>query len=342
MAEQKDLKSVTAIVPAFNEGERIGAVLSILTTFPHFDEIIVIDDGSVDNTQEVAESFDVRYLKNAENRGKGYSMDRAVSQATGDVVFFCDADVTGLTHDIIREIVDPVRRGEVDMFIGMRNRKWYLGHRIITFVPLLGGERAITKELWQRTPDYYRQFFRIEAALNFFALYFGNGFQYKIFKGLSQVIKEKKFGFWEGTVRRWRMISNIFSAQFRLHFVDIPESARNRRLLALIALQSAVGIVIGSLCIAAAYYGPKRFVFMLFAKEFIEDPHAPLAHWLWHVAHVTATGTIAAVGLILLLPNLVTFLFTCKKLDWWFHGLIYKSKHNKTIPDPSVKQQKRK
>lgn len=338
MARQKNLKTVTAIVPAFNEAGRIGAVLSVLTTFPDFEEIIVVDDGSVDNTQEVVESFNVHYLKNAGNRGKGYSMDRGVNLATSEVVFFCDADVTGLTHEIIREIVDPVRKGEVDMFIGMRNRRWYLVHKLITFVPLLGGERAVTRELWQRTPAYYRQYFRIEAGLNFFALYYGNGFQFKIFRGLSQVIKERKFGFKEGTLRRWRMISNIVAAQLRLHFKDSPEFVRNRRLLALIALQSAAGLILGVLCFAAAYVGPTRFVFMLFAKELVEDPGAPLVHLLLYITRITATGTVAAVGLALFIPNLITFLFTFRKLGGWFYGLVYKSKSNKTPPDQSAKQ----
>lgn len=81
------------------------------------------------------------------------------------------------------------------MFIGMRNRKWYFAHQIIAFVPLLGSERALTKKLWQRIPDYYKQYFRIETALNFFTLYSGNGFNYKVFQGLAQVIKEKNTAF---------------------------------------------------------------------------------------------------------------------------------------------------
>ncbi|MBC8207517.1 MAG: glycosyltransferase family 2 protein [Kiritimatiellales bacterium] len=330
MDQKRNGKRITAIVPAYNEGGRIGAVLTVLETFPGFHEVIVVDDGSTDNTREIVESFNVRYVRNTKNQGKGKAMDRGVSLAESEIIFFCDADVTGLTCEIIEEIVRPVAEDRVDMFIGMRNRKWYFAHQVTAFVPLLGGERALTKQLWQRIPDYYKQYFRIEAALNFFALYWGNGFNYKVFTGLAQVIKEKKYGFRDGTRQRWSMISNIFGAQLKLHFADIPESAKNRRLIALIALESIAGIILGTLCFAAAWFGPTRFVNALFAKELANDPGAPLVHFLLHTSRITTSGTIAAVGLILFLPNLITFLLTFKKLNWWVHGLTYKIKSNET------------
>lgn len=231
MADQKDDKGITAVVPAYNEAERIGDVLEALVAYPHFQEIIVVDDGSADGTETVVRNFPVRYVRNDKNCGKGHAMDRGVSLANGKIIFFCDADIRGLSVQVIDEIVRPVRTGEVDMFIGMRNRKWYFAHQILAFIPLLGGERAIAKALWQKLPDHYKQYFRIEAALNFYALYHGRGFQYKVFKGLSQVIKERKYGFWRGTKQRWGMIGDILGTQWRLHALDMPAAAKkNRRL----------------------------------------------------------------------------------------------------------------
>ncbi len=189
----------------------------------------MIDDGSEDNTEEIVKQYNVRYLKNETNRGKGFSMDRAVKVATTEFIFFCDADVRGLTHKIIDQITQPVLDNNVDMFIGMRNRKIYFVHAIMALVPLVGGERALTKTLWKKIPDYYKHYFRIEAGLNFYAKYYGNGFDYKVFKGMSQVIKEKKYGLWRGTEQRFRLYSDLIHAQLKLRLVDIPKSIQNKR-----------------------------------------------------------------------------------------------------------------
>lgn len=290
-------------MPAYNEAGRIGRVLDVLSTYQGFDEVIVVDDGSTDNTAEVVARYPVRFMQNAANKGKGYSMDVGVNAAQSDVIFFADADVVGLTHKIIDEITAPVLKGEADMFIGMRNRKIYLLHQVITFTPLLGGERAITKALWQKLPDYYKHRFRTEAGLNFYALYYGEGYQFKVFAGLSQVIKEKKYGLWQGTKQRWKMFYNIAAAECKLQFSAIPPSARNSRLLAFVALEGLIGMVIGAVVFAAAYFAPTNF---------------------------RAVDTVLVAGLLIFAVNLAAFLLTFKKLSFLAYGLSQKVKSNKT------------
>ncbi|PIQ77329.1 hypothetical protein COV82_05085 [Candidatus Peregrinibacteria bacterium CG11_big_fil_rev_8_21_14_0_20_46_8] len=229
MDGKTDRRRVTAIVPTYNEAERIHEVLKVLTAYPHFTEIIVVDDGSTDDTEQVVKKFPVRYVQHTKNMGKGRAMDFGVQETKSDIIFFVDADVKGLTHDVITQIIEPVLHEKVDMFIGMRNRKIYYVHRILAFVPLLGGERAVTKELWEKVPQYYKHRFRVEAGLNFYARYYGKDFEYKVFRGLSQRIKEKKYGFVKGFLQRIAMFYNLLSAQLRLEFTDIPESRRRHR-----------------------------------------------------------------------------------------------------------------
>lgn len=214
--------SISAIVPALNEAPRIAAVLSVLTTYPQFSEIIVIDDGSTDQTGEIARQFPIMYLKNQTNQGKGAAMERAVTRAKGDIIFFCDADVEGLTHNIIDEIIHPLLTKNIDMSIAMRHHvtlekfPW-----LLHWVFWLGGERALTKQLWQKIPAYYKYQFRIESALNFYARHHGRGLTYRLFPSLRQPTKDKKRGFLKGNWQRLIFIGQILSVEGKLRLVFV-------------------------------------------------------------------------------------------------------------------------
>ena len=324
MAKQKDRQIITAIVPAYNEAERIGRVLSILSTYPHFEEVIVVDDGSTDNTEGIVKQYPVRYVKNAINKGKAYAMDTGVALSKGDIIFFADADVTGLTHEIIDDILKSVVSGAVDMSIGMRNRTTYFLHYLIFFVPLLGGERALTKDLWQILPSHYKRRFKVETGLNFYARYYGKGFSYQVFKGLSQVIKERKYGLLEGLRLRWLLCANVISAQLQSQFIDIPKSAQNKRVSGLIALQSLGGIFLGSLFFVAVYWGPQDFIYNMFAEALLEDPSTPFVDFLLYFVRAVSINSLLIIGAALVTINLILLLLTIKRLSYLSNGLLYK------------------
>lgn len=199
MAWTKTKKTVVAIVPAFNEAERIGAVLNILKKVKVIDNIIVVDDGSTDNTTEVAKKYKVKVIRNKINLGKALAMDKAVKTSKADIIFFSDADLKGLTPEIIEDIIKPVFEGKLEMFAAIRDRKIY---KIIgtKFIPHVGGERALTRKLWGQIPMRYMHKYRIEPALNFYARKY-KGFRFKAYP-MGQIIKEKKYGILSGFRRR--------------------------------------------------------------------------------------------------------------------------------------------
>ena len=91
------------IIPAYNEGARLGAALdSVLSHVAEFNwdaEVIVVDDGSRDNTAELVRSHAqlnprLRLLENPGNRGKGYSVRNGMLNARGEVLLFSDADLS--------------------------------------------------------------------------------------------------------------------------------------------------------------------------------------------------------------------------------------------------------
>ncbi|HIM56745.1 MAG TPA: glycosyltransferase, partial [Candidatus Latescibacteria bacterium] len=92
---------LSLIIPAYNEAERLVSTLSSAIAFLDSRswsyEIIVVDDGSTDGMGALVDDFarrfpQVRPLHNESNRGKGFSIRVGVSQGSGEVVGFIDAD----------------------------------------------------------------------------------------------------------------------------------------------------------------------------------------------------------------------------------------------------------
>ncbi len=205
---------VTAIVPAYNERLRIGGVLSALLRARLISEIIVVDDGSSDGTVDFIEKTfpSVRCLANKTNRGKAFSMNRGVEESSGDIIFFCDADLIGLEPEIVDALVLPIIDNTYDMYIGIRNNKMQK-----SFIPFAinSGERALRKELWEKLPDFYKHRFRIEVGLNYMVRYSTKKGMGYIVMPYYQTLKEQKYGFWKGQQQRFGMNVDVVIAWFR-------------------------------------------------------------------------------------------------------------------------------
>jgi len=82
-------RSISIIIPAYNEEKRLPATLTALKAYLaatswEFAEIVVVDDGSRDGTAEGVRAAGVRLLQNPGNRGKGYSVRHGMLKAQGD------------------------------------------------------------------------------------------------------------------------------------------------------------------------------------------------------------------------------------------------------------------
>jgi len=108
-------EKVSVVIPAFNEEKQIGCVIAAVKKSSYVDEIIVVDDGSVDKTSEIAEKTGVRVITK-ENGGKGSAMERGIAESTGDIIVFLDADLINLTEEHLESLIKPFSGDELFHF----------------------------------------------------------------------------------------------------------------------------------------------------------------------------------------------------------------------------------
>ncbi len=174
MDETKSLsdRKLTIIVPAYNEGRNIGAlldrVLAVRLPYGIGREIIVVDDGSADDTYKVADNYvkthpqePLRLLRHERNRGKGRAIRTALEYAAGDYLIIQDGDLELDPNDIavlLRVLVD----GDYEVIYGSRfldkrnevlYKRFYWGGRLVSLVANLLYGQNITDE-----PTCYKLF----------------------------------------------------------------------------------------------------------------------------------------------------------------------------------------
>ena len=121
---------LSIIVPAFDEEERVGSsiekILRYLADSRTDAELIVVDDGSRDQTSQTARSaLDSapgtagRVIRYEENRGKGFAVKTGLQAATAAIALFTDADLSTPIAEAAK-LVDPIRAGEFDVTFGSR------------------------------------------------------------------------------------------------------------------------------------------------------------------------------------------------------------------------------
>lgn len=109
--------TVSIIIAAYNEEDRLGDTLDAIIHHKMADEVIVVDDGSRDGTARVAAQRGVRVIRLPKNRGKGYAMAEGLTAALGSVIVFLDADLCDSAAGAM-PIIDAVTSGKTDLAIG--------------------------------------------------------------------------------------------------------------------------------------------------------------------------------------------------------------------------------
>lgn len=104
---------ITVIIPALNEEKTIRQVVAIAAQHPQVNEVIVVDDQSVDRTVPEALAAGAKVITSAE-KGKGISMKDGIAAARNKVIAFLDADITTYPRNVIHLLTAPILREEAD------------------------------------------------------------------------------------------------------------------------------------------------------------------------------------------------------------------------------------
>jgi glycosyltransferase involved in cell wall biosynthesis len=112
-----DPSSVSIVIPAFNEAASIGEVVAMLRGAAAWREILVVDDGSTDETAARAAAAGARVVRHPYNKGNGAAVKSGIRHATGDFVLIVDADGQHPPEDALRIVA---RLGEFDLVVGAR------------------------------------------------------------------------------------------------------------------------------------------------------------------------------------------------------------------------------
>lgn len=154
---------VAAIVPARNEATRIANTVSALRADARVDDVIVVDDASVDDTARYAANAGARAFRLRERVGKGGALAFGLRHTSARVILFIDGDL-GETAAVAGSLLEPILAGTADMAIasppptgpsgfGFVESFARLGIRMLTGSTMtrpLSGQRALRREILDR------------------------------------------------------------------------------------------------------------------------------------------------------------------------------------------------
>lgn len=204
------MKGVSCVIAAYNEEKRIHNVLNAIENHPLIDEVIVVNDGSSDNTAKVVEKRKgVTLITLPENRGKSFAVVTGIRETKYDHLCMLDADLVGISKEDVTNLIEPVLDGSADITISLRKNSLPI-MRLIG-MDYISGERVFKKSIItpylndiEKLPS-----FAIESFFN--QVLIDNAKRIKIVKWKDVITprKSSKTGFGKGIWGDIKMIREI-------------------------------------------------------------------------------------------------------------------------------------
>jgi glycosyltransferase involved in cell wall biosynthesis len=203
---------IAAVIPAYNEAQTIQAVVKAARGVPAISEVIVVSDGSTDETTTLAREAGAQVIDLPENQGKAAAMRAGVMASSADQLLFLDADLIGLTPAHIESLIAPVLAGEADMAVGIFDEGRFSTDLAQVIAPYLSGQRIVPRSLLLgmfQDPEIDHARYGIEVALTLYAKELGLRVVEVGLPEMSHRMKEEKLGLVKGMAARLKMYYEI-------------------------------------------------------------------------------------------------------------------------------------
>ena len=187
--------NVSIVICAYNEEKTIAEVVESCYKHCPNAEIIVVDDGSTDNTASIlnalTKKLSFKYERLVENKGKSWAMAHGVEKATGEIILFFDADVSNIKGEHFYKLLAPIFAGEADMVLGQPSET-LIDYRINPFKSLTGERALFKKDIVPLINDIRDVRFGVETFLNLYYQSVGKKIEYVLLNELIHPTKYEK------------------------------------------------------------------------------------------------------------------------------------------------------
>ncbi|MFO8060706.1 MAG: glycosyltransferase [Bacillota bacterium] len=222
------MPEIAVLIPAYDEAPRIEVVLDTVCGMGDGFRVVVIDDGSRDDTAARALNFPVEVLRHPDNLGKGAALETGIIHVgRADRWVFLDADLIDLCADHVGRLLDSLDSSGAGMSVG----RFTEGRKKVDwaqrFFAILNGQRALRGDVVEMLPGLSWSRFGVEVFLSQWVEHRGLGIATPILRGLNHHTKEQKMGLAAGIGARLNMYGECIRAyrRWRAH-IDEPRITR--------------------------------------------------------------------------------------------------------------------
>lgn len=167
-------------------------------------QVVVVDDGSHDDTGERASRAGARVVRLEPGGSKAHALAAGVAATDGEALLFVDADCLGLTPSHLDDICRPFLDRRAAMSFGTFDygRRW---NWLVPYFPPTSGQRIIPRWVFEAIPPHKLDGYTIEVMINEVLCEGRLPITARVMRGVGQRTKRDKLGRWRGARRTWWM-----------------------------------------------------------------------------------------------------------------------------------------